>query len=495
MKTKDDDTFFDEGAGTDNAEENLLALLNEFDRPAPTRFSPGDKVHGTVSRIGSDTLFVDAGTRSEATMSLNEVRDAQGNLTVAVGDSIEAYVRTARGENLELSTSFSSRTADTGELIEAMKSSIPVEGKVTGINKGGLQVKVLGKQAFCPVSHIELQYVDDVNVYLGRSMQFVIARVAEGGRTIVLTRHPILEEQLAKRLDELEALAGSTTTVSGTITRITDFGLFVDCGGVEGLVHISEVSWGRSENLAASWEAGQQVTCMVQNVQRREPLRTSRISLSIRLVSADPWETMTQRYAPGAQASGVVTRCAPFGAFVELEPGIEGLVHISEMSWERRVNHPGDIVQSGQRVDVTVLGVDTAKKTISLSLKNLEADPWRGVAGRYGAGTTVGATVASQTRFGYFVDLAPGLTGLLPFGAIAPGHKEALTIGAAIEVTIASVDEENRRISLSLGLDRERAQEEGARAFIEQRAAEEEKKEPAVSEFGASLLAALKAKN
>ncbi len=492
MHTKKHDTFFDEENAESMAEKDLLSMLRTYDKPAAVSLEKGAKVSGKIIKISGKYAFVEIGGKNEAVLEVSELKTEDGALTVNVGDVFEGFVVSLSG-GVTISKKLSSRAADAenslSEIIDAMKSMLPVEGKVTGVNKGGFNVKIMGQKTFCPISQMDLKRVEDPNVFLNKSLPFVITRVTEGGRNIVVSRIPLLEADMGGNLDYLAGCVEAKTLVSGAITRIMPFGLFVDLGGFEGLVHISEVSWDRSEDLSKSFEPGQKVDCVVLGVERREPLRQSKISLSLKQVHANPWTTVGAAFAPGMTVTGTITRLATFGAFVQLIPGVEGLIHISELSWEKRIRHPGDVVAEGQSVQVTILSVDPDKREISCSLKDAANDPWNGIETRFSPGATVPGRVAQNTRFGFFIDLAEGITGLLPFGNIVQDKKEGIKVGAPIEVTVESVDPERRRISLSLGIAGERNHAAEVKEFLT--AQKQQPAEPADTEFGEALKRAL----
>jgi small subunit ribosomal protein S1 len=497
MLGKKDDTFFDEKNADDDASETLRKMIDAKDASIRTNIAVGAKVTGTVTKIGAEYLFVDIGARNEAVIAATEVKNKEGAVTVAIGDKISAYiVSDAAGETV-LSKSFTGkgRSAAVQELIDVMNNRVPVQGKITGINKGGLNVKVLGHRAFCPVSQIDLKFTDDVNSYLGRTLDFVITRITEGGRNVVVSRLPLLEVDLEKKIDVLAKAAEARLVLKGQISRIADFGLFVDLGDCEGLVHISEVSWERAENLAQSFSVGQNVECIVLSVEKKSPLRNSKIALSIKQTLEDPWKSVASKFSVGQSVAGTVTRLAPFGAFVELTPGVEGLVHVSEMSWVKRVKHPSDVVSAGQPVHVTVLSIDEKKKNVSLSLKDMANDPWRDIENRFPAGTDAEGTVARKAKFGYFIDLTEGVTGLLAIPNIAADKKASLAEGAKIMVHIGSIDPLQRRISLSYGKQESRQETAEVKEFLTSQRAPALQQAQKSTEFGSALLEALKKKN
>jgi len=497
MRDKKDDQFFEEEKDGSGQEKELIAMLDKYETPgrAPARqLKPGARVRGTVSRIGTTHAFVDIDGKNEGAIGLEEFRTKAGELTVKQGDAVELFISAVDADGVSLTRSLSGLSAGTAELMEAMQNRVPVQGKVTGINKGGLQVRVMGQRGFCPVSQIELAFVEDVNTYLGKTLDFVITRVTENGRNIVLSRIPLLEGDLGKKLDGWAADVEAKTVFTGTVTRIAEFGLFVDMGGVEGLVHISEVSYERSENLAETFSPGQKVEYVILKIEKREQLRQSRISLSLKQAQEDPWKTVSARFTVGERAEGTITRIMPFGAFVELTPGIEGLIHVSEMSWVKRVNHPQDVVAPGDRVTVSILGIDEQKRNISCSLKDVADDPWQGAGEKYVSGSTVVGTVASKSKYGYFIDIAEGVTGLLPLGSIAADKKDDIKPGRQLEVMVEKVDPAARRMSLSLGVRESQAEDRAAQEYMRSQPAQQKPAVTGSSEFGQALLDALNRK-
>jgi small subunit ribosomal protein S1 len=494
MHTKKHDGFFDEENSETKAEEQLLTMLGAYDKPVAANLEVGLKVSGKVLKVSDKYAFVEIGGKNEAVVELMELTKEDGTCSVAAGDIFEGYVVSLKG-GITLSKKLSSRAAggdsSLSDIIDAMKSKVPVEGKVTGINKGGFNVKVMGQKTFCPISQIDLKRVEDPNVFLNKTLSFVISRVTEGGRNIVVSRLPLLEADMGQILDHLASCIEPKTAVPGTITRIMPYGLFVDLGGFEGLVHISEVSWERSQDLSQTYAPGQKVDCLVLAVERKEQLRQSKISLSIKQIYANPWTTVSTVFTPGQTVQGKITRLANFGAFVQLIPGVEGLIHISEMSWEKKIRHPSDVVAEGQAVTVTILSVDADKREISCSLKDAANDPWKDIETMFSAGATVQGTVVQNTRFGFFVDLAEGITGLLPFGNIAQEKKESIKVGSPLDVTIESIDSERRRISLSFGKADERSHQADVKQFL---SAQRQAPPASDTDFGTALKLALQKK-
>jgi len=495
MHERHHDGFFDEDNEEAKAEKQLLTMIPGYDKAVAAPLEVGSKVSGKIIKVTPKTVFVEIGGKNEAIIEASELTKEDGTLSVAVGDALAAYVVSLKG-GITLSTKLSSKAAADSSLqdiINAMNAGLPVEGKVTGVNKGGFNVKIMGQKAFCPVSQMDLKRIEDTSQYLNRVYSFVITRVTENGRNIVVSRMPLLEEELGTMLDAIAKNVESKAVITGAITRIMPFGLFVDIGGFEGLVHISEVSWERSEDLAARFEIGATVDCVVLGVDKREPLRQSKISLSLRQVQANPWTTVSSLFSAGQAVEGKITRLASFGAFVQLIPGVEGLIHVSEMSWEKKVRHPSDVVQEGQIVTVTILSINEAKREISCSLKDLASDPWTDIETRFAPGSVVQGTVAQNTKFGYFIDLALGITGLLPFGNISADKKDAIKVGNPLAVTIEAIDSERRRISLSFGTSEEKLHAGEVKQFLSTQV-QQKASAGLDTEFGAALKNALEKK-
>jgi small subunit ribosomal protein S1 len=492
MNDKNHDNFFDEHSQDQQASQDLLQMINDFEQKTPANIKVGSKVSGTVSRIGSEFVFVDIGGKNEAMIKKMELAGENGEITVKEKDKITAYVVSNNDNETILSKSISGHSSAVQDLYDALNNKVPVQAKVTGVSIGGLNLKIMGHRAFCPISQIDVKFTEDVNSYLGKNLDVMITRITEGGRNIVVSRIPLLEEGLKTKLEELEKAAEQKKVLQGKISKITEFGLFIDLGGLEGLVHISEVSWERAEKLDESFKVGQDVEVIVLKVEKKQPVRNSKISLSIKQVFDNPWNSVSEKFSVGQSVQGKVTRITNFGAFVELIPGVEGMVHVSEMSWVKRVHHPSEVVQEGNLVQVNILSIDEKKKSISLSLKDISNDPWRDADYRFPVGSEVTGTVAKKSRYGYFIDLAEGVTGLLVFTNIAADKKDSLNAGDSVKVIIESVDTENRRISLSYGMKEAKQDQQEISEFIKKQGKTADNKNEASSEFGEALLAALK---
>ena len=358
--------------------EEFSNLFREFEKQhagiAQREPQVGDSVQGRIISIQKDCAFIDLGAKTEGIVGIDELTDADGNLTVAVGDTIEITVsgRDEASGTLLLGNQQARHTRGAEELRRAFEQGASVEGRVSGVIKGGLEVEISGERAFCPASQIDIQYVDDLERFVGEKLPFRITKL-EGGRrlNLVVSRRALLEAERNAQAEKTRERLEVGAVMKGRVTTIKDFGAFVDLGGVEGMVHISELSFGRIDHPKELLTVGQQVEVSVLSIEKTDdPRQPERIALSIRALERDPWRDVAERYPVGSQVSGRVVRIQAFGVFVELAPGVDGLVHISELGGERRVNHPQELFSINDAVVATVLGVDAEKRRISLSLNH-----------------------------------------------------------------------------------------------------------------------------
>ena len=340
----------------------------------------GGKVSGKILSIGEEWVFVDLGGKAEGRIGASELKDAEGNLTVKEGDTLEATVTGTDPETGALllkrkGGGKGKRSAEVAaEIKQAYESGLPVEGLVTGLNKGGAEVQVYGMRGFCPLSQLDLRYVEDPQRFVGQKLSFKISRLEEGNRggrgpNIVLSRRTLLEEEQQTKAAETRGKLQVGAILTGKVTSLTTYGAFVDLGGIEGMLHVSEIGHSRTAHPQDVFQIGQEVEVQVIKIEKgKDEKRPERISLSRRALEKDPWRDAVSRFPEGTEVTGKVVRTETFGAFVELAPGLEGLVHISEIGAGRRLNHAKEAVQPGQEVQVRVLGVDMARRRISLSM-------------------------------------------------------------------------------------------------------------------------------
>ncbi|MBN1832894.1 MAG: 30S ribosomal protein S1 [Deltaproteobacteria bacterium] len=351
--------------------EESFADLLEQTIVAPIRLNPGDKVEAEVIKILSDWVFIDLGSKSEGCIALDEFVDQEGRIAIQEGDRIDAYFLSSRDNEMLFTTRISGGSMGSGLLEEAYHNRIPVEGFVEKEIKGGFEIKVGGSvRAFCPFSQMDLKRVEDSASYIGQHMVFRIIEYGADGRKIILSNRIILEEEREEQKNALRESLREGMTVSGKITSIRKFGAFIDIGGLEGLIPISEISWGRVEDISESIFVGQKVDVVVKKVD----WENDRFSFSLRDILPDPWKNAAEKYPEGSMHKGRVSRLVPFGAFVTLEPGIDGLIHISELIKNKRINHPREILEENQFLEVRILKVDQQENRLSLTVSSEEPD-------------------------------------------------------------------------------------------------------------------------
>ncbi len=356
--------------------EDFEALLAQYD---DRRADPqvGEKVTGTIVSIGEEVAFVDIDAKSEATVAREELLDEHGKLMVAVGQQVQAMVSAVDASGITLRVRPGRGEASRAELRLAREQRLPVEGVVSAVVKGGVEVMVSGQRAFCPISQLADRYVDEPEEFLERRLEFRIQRFEEAGRrtNIVLSRRVLLEEEKKRQADLVREYLEVGAVLEGTVTSVTSYGAFVDLGGLEGLLHVSEMSHHRVEDPRELHTEGQRLEVQILKIEPpKKAGQTERISLSTRALQQDPWHDAERRFATGSVVAGRVTRLEAYGAFVELAPGVEGLAHVSKLGSEEHVRHARDVLKLGQDVRVKVLGVDLEKKRISLELQVARPD-------------------------------------------------------------------------------------------------------------------------
>ena len=438
-----------EGAQKEVADAPEESMEDWFNRGVGD-IEEGEVVRGRVVEVRDSEVLVDIGYKSEGTIAMEEFRHA-GTLP-KVGDEIEVYLESK--EDSEGLIVLSKDKADKIKVWDAISKShdsgTPVEGKVVEVVKGGLSVDV-GVRAFLPGSQVDLRPVKNLASMLGQMIRAKVIKLNRRRGNVVLSRRAVLEEEREEKRKHTLSVLSEGMVLTGAVKNITDYGAFIDLGGIDGLLHVTDMSWGRVGHPSEIFQIGDQVEVVVLHFDRE----TGRVSLGYKQKSSDPWAVVDERYPVGAKAQGRVVSLTNYGAFVELEPGVERLVHVSEMSWTRRVRHPSKLVNVGDMVDVMVLDVNKATKRISLGMKQVEADPWATIDERYKPGERVEGKVRNLTDFGAFVELEPGVDGLLHISDMSwtrnIGHpSEILKKGQSIETQILNVDRDNKRISLGL---------------------------------------------
>jgi small subunit ribosomal protein S1 len=439
----------------ENPEAEFASLLDAYSPTEKTDIQVGDKVKGKIISIGKDSIFIDIGNKIDGIVEKAEMLDKDKQLPHKEGDTVELYIVGLREDEIRLSNAFSG-PGSFHLLREAYDNTVPVEGKILETCKGGLRVEVMGRKAFCPVSQIDINFVETLEDYVGQIHQFLITQFDERDKNIVISRRAMLSKELEKSKKEFCSGLQSGEVLNGRITKLMPYGLFVELHpGVDGLVHVSELSWSRVEDPQTFGSMGQPVRVKVIDIERPDASDNLKISLSIKQVTDDPWLGADDHFQVGDKVKGTVTRCAKFGAFVEIADGIEGLVHISEMSYQKRILKPQEIVTTGESVFVLIKDLDLANRRISLSIRDAEGDPWSEVPQKYSVGQTLEGVIEKKEKFGYFIALSPGVTGLLPKSKISQSSQstaiEKLKEGSTIPVVIAEISARERKMTLAPG--------------------------------------------
>ncbi len=433
----------------DISPEMMEAMFGQYEESLRS-IGEGEIVHGTVLAIDDKEVLVDVGFKSEGVISLSEFPDPA---SIKVGDLLEVFLE--KMENQDGLVVLSKQRADFVRVWDRVKEAHDqgqvVEGRLVRKIKGGVVVDLYGVEAFLPGSQIALRQVQNVDALLGQNVQVKIIKLNKRRRNIVVSRRAVLEEERDRMKATILKDLAKDQIREGQVKNITDFGAFVDLGGIDGLLHITDMSWGRVAHPSELVKIGDRVRVKVLNFDPEK----ERISLGLKQLEAYPWEGVEDKYKVGDRVKGKVVSITDYGAFVELEKGVEGLIHVSEMSWTRHVRHPSKVVNIGDIIEAVVLKVDKANEKISLGLKQVEPDPWLTLDQKYPPGMRVKGKVRNLTNFGAFVELEEGIDGLVHVSDMSWTKRvahpsEVLKKGDTVEVVILSIDKEHRRISLGL---------------------------------------------
>lgn len=427
-------------------------MLDEFERhQSRPEAGEGGVLHGTVVSVREDGVFVDIGRKSEAFLPAVMAREGEEQAPHAIGDEIDVTI-TGRSPDgyLTLSQIIAERPRDWSQFQFAFENGSPIAGKVTEVIKGGLAVDV-GVRAFLPASRSGTRDAEELAALVGQDIRCRITQLDVEDENVIVDRRVLLEEDQAQKRKELVAGMEPGQVVHGTVRSIQPYGAFVDLGGIDGLLHVSDLAWHRVTDVASVLNPGDSFDVKVLKVEEGG----RRISVGLKQMQPDPWSTISERINVGDRVNGTVTRLAEFGAFVELEPGIEGLIHISEMSWARRVRHPKDLLTVGDVADVVVLEVQPGKRRIGLGLKQALGDPWEKAATEFPVGRTIEGKVSNIAKFGAFVEVADGIEGLIHISDITSEKRlnhptEVLSLGQVVKAKILELDIDKRRLKLGI---------------------------------------------
>ncbi|HYE13058.1 MAG TPA: 30S ribosomal protein S1 [Pyrinomonadaceae bacterium] len=450
-----DDEDDDDGRGSRGSggggDFDFGAMLDQYEQEQ-AQYQEGSVVRGTVVGVTERSVVIDFGFKSEGAVPVEEFMEGD-QLTVKRGDEVEVLIKSMESQEgvPVLSRADAVRMRAWDELEKAYRDGTPVKGRITERVKGGLRVDVDGVAAFLPGSQVDVRPVRNLEALRNQEIEAKVIKLNRKRSNVVLSRKAILDEANDSRKGETLDNLEEGIIVEGQIKNLTDYGAFVDLGGIDGLLHVTDMSWGRLQNPAEMFKVGETVQVKVLKFDRER----ERVSLGFKQLLPDPWESVEERYPQRMRMEGKIASVTDYGAFIELEPGVEGLVHVSEMTWSKRMKHPSKIVNVGETVNVEVLGVDPKNRRISLGMKQTQPNPWETLPERFHIGDRVRGRVRNLTDFGAFVEVEDGVDGLVHVSDISWNKRikhpgEVLKKGQEIEAVITNIDVENRRLSLSI---------------------------------------------
>jgi small subunit ribosomal protein S1 len=433
--------------------QDFSALLDTYEKESAASKQEGEIVRGTVVGISEQYVLVDIGYKSEGVVAREEFLDRDGNITVKRGDEVDVLIKSL--ENQEgyaiLSRAAAMQQQSWERLRRASQTHETITGRVEERIKGGLRVNLDGVSAFLPGSQIDVRPVRNLETFMNQEIEVRVIKLNRKRGNVVVSRKAVLEESVNKKKGETLANIEEGVVLEGTVKNITDYGAFIDLGGIDGLLHIIDMSWGRIQSPAEILKVGDQIQVKVLKFDREK----ERISLGYKQLMPDPWQSVAERFPKGSHVRGRVVSLTDYGAFVEIEPGVEGLVHVTEMTWSKRLKHPSKLLSIGQEVEAVVLEVDSNNRRISLGLKQVSEDPWETLPARYHIGSRVSGKVRSLTDFGAFIEIEDGIDGLVHVSDISWTKRikhpsDVLKKGQQVDAVITNIDIEGRRLSLSI---------------------------------------------
>ena len=432
--------------------EDFGKILAEHEQSHRSEISEGEVVKGRVVKISDQNVIIDVGFKSEGIVAISEFKDGE-QITINPGDEVDVYVKQLENSEgyVELSRADAVRMQSWEQIEQAYKLGTNIIARVTDRIKGGLRVDVGGIQAFLPGSQVDVRPVRNLDSFRNKEIEVRVLKVNKKRGNIVLSRKIVLEEMINGKKSETLKNLEEGIIVEGQVKNITEYGAFIDLGGLDGLLHITDMSWGRIQNPNELFKVGENIQVKVLKFDRDK----ERVSLGYKQLIPDPWATTVERFPIGSRVKGKVVSITDYGAFIEIEPGVEGLVHVSEMTWSKRVKHPSKLLSVAQDVEAQVLEVDSNNRRISLGIKQIEPNPWETLPDRYGVGARVKGRVRNLTDFGAFIEIEDGIDGLVHVSDISWTKRikhpsEALKKNQEVEAVITAIDVENRRLSLSI---------------------------------------------
>jgi small subunit ribosomal protein S1 len=441
------------GSGDSPAGQDFGALLDNYEKEISSTIQEGEVVRGTVVSISDANVLVDIGYKSEGVVPREELTDRQGKLSVKPGDEIDVLIKSLENEDgyAVLSRVDAVRMRAWDHIRHAHQTHETVKGRVIDRINGGLRVDVDGVVAFLPGSQVDVRPVRNLEAYRGQELEARVIKMNRKRGNVVLSRKAVLEESSNKKKAETLANIEEGFVLEGSVKSLTEYGAFIDLGGIDGLLHITDMSWSRVQSPNEVLKLGDSLQVKVLKFDRER----ERISLGYKQLIPDPWQSVVERYPAGTHVRGKVVSLTDYGAFVELEPGVEGLVHVTEMTWSKRLKHPSKLLAIGQEVEAVALEVDPNNRRISLGIKQTEQDPWETLPVRYHVGSRVSGKVRSLTNFGAFVEIEDGIDGLVHVSDISWTKRikhpsDVLKKGQQVDAIITNIDVDNRRLSLSM---------------------------------------------
>jgi len=401
-----------------------------------------------VVSINNKDVVLNIGFKSDGLVSLSEFRDLPD---LKVGDKVDVFVESREDENGQLVLSRKrAKTQKSWEAInEALENDTIINGYVKSRTKGGLIVDIKGVEAFLPGSQIDIKPIRDYDIYVGKTMEFKVVKINHEFKNVVVSHKVLIEDDLENQKSEIVAKLEKGQVLEGTVKNITDFGVFIDLGGVDGLLHITDISWGRIEHPKEVLSLDEKINVVVLDFDDEK----KRIALGLKQLTPHPWESLDPALAVGSKVKGKIVTVADYGAFLEITPGVEGLIHVSEMSWSQNLRSPQEFLKVGDEIEAEVLTLDREERKMSLGIKQLTPDPWKNIAERYPIGSKHKAVVKNMTNFGVFVEIEEGVDGLIHISDLSWSKKinhpnEFTKVGEELDVVVLELDEENRKLSL-----------------------------------------------
>src|SRR5690242_18999399 len=433
--------------------EDFASALESFTTEAEEAAGEDHVIHGTVLKVSGSYVFVDIGAKSEGALPIAEVQDHEGKPKFQPGDAIDVMREKGETEEGYINLSFqkAQKLRAWDEIEKAYSENHPIRANVIERTKGGVTVDILGAHAFLPGSQIDLRPVRNLDALKGQSFDVAIVKLNKKRGNVVVSRKQLLEQEQTEKRSKLLDHLQEGSVLTGVVKNLTDYGAFVDLGGIDGLLHITDMSWGRLTHPRDLVNVGDQIQVKVLKFDSEK----QRVSLGFKQLTPDPWLDAEHRYPVGAHVHGRVIRVTDYGAFVELEQGIEGLVHVSEMTWSKRMKHPSKLVNVGDQVDCVVLNVNPGERRISLGMRQLAANPWDSLIDKYPVGSTVEGRVRNLTDFGAFIEIEEGIDGLVHVSNLSWTKRvkhpsEVLKKGDRVKAIVLAIDSEKRRLSLGV---------------------------------------------